>query len=356
MNSADLIILPSPLLKMNILLILVNMYINGNMYQNPLLALRQVCKHIARQISTTAFCMQLYNLSGFGELVLSRSDKNPLSCLKELSLIMNLEKLIKILRENNYINCGYNTTQAFANNDVNKLNCLKRSNLIDNIDSNIIDDASDRGHLEVLDWWKKSGFKLDYGIHVVNSASSNGHVEVLDWWKKFFQEINQAFPYSHIAIDMACKHGHVNSLNWWLDQYKSTDLELKYTKWTMDCACENNHIHILDWWAASGLKMMYSEDSINWAYENGHVDTLRWWIKSGLDLEYNPDVCNGANEDMDKWMGQIKSVAWYRQNRIKLVKLTKPALVIIMTICSYLNCSSLILICLFIFSCLDIFA
>ena len=52
-------------------------------------------------------------------------------------------------------------------------------NILDN--TYFIDNASENGHVNVLDWWKSSGFDLEYSNDAIDYASENGHVNVLDW-------------------------------------------------------------------------------------------------------------------------------------------------------------------------------
>jgi len=36
----------------------------------------------------------------------------------------------------------------------------------------------------VLDWWLGSGLRLLYTERALENASAKGHIEVLEWWKK----------------------------------------------------------------------------------------------------------------------------------------------------------------------------
>ena len=46
-----------------------------------------------------------------------------------------------------------------------------------------MDWASLHGHINVLEWWKKSNLKLKYTKDALNFASHNGRINVLEWWK-----------------------------------------------------------------------------------------------------------------------------------------------------------------------------
>ena len=49
--------------------------------------------------------------------------------------------------------------------------------------NNIIVNASINGHVEILEWFKSSGYNFKYDIDVINYALSEGHVKILDWIK-----------------------------------------------------------------------------------------------------------------------------------------------------------------------------
>ncbi len=49
--------------------------------------------------------------------------------------------------------------------------------------NNIIDNASTYGHVEVLEWFKNSGYKIKYNIRLINWVSIGTHIQVLEWFK-----------------------------------------------------------------------------------------------------------------------------------------------------------------------------
>ena len=48
----------------------------------------------------------------------------------------------------------------------------------------LIDWASENGHVNVLEWFKNSGYEFKYTSNAIDWASENGHVNVLKWFKK----------------------------------------------------------------------------------------------------------------------------------------------------------------------------
>jgi hypothetical protein len=119
--------------------------------------------------------------------------------------------------------------------------------------NDIIFNASKYGHVEILEWYKKSGYKFKYDKNYIYVASKNGHVEVLEWFKK-------------------------------------SGYKFKYYKNSIYVASINNHIQILEWFKNSGYKFKYDESLINRASKYGQVEVLKWFKKSGYKLKYDKKV------------------------------------------------------------------
>src|SRR5437016_6014349 len=51
--------------------------------------------------------------------------------------------------------------------------------------NNLVDWASEYGQLIILDWYKNSGLKFNYGRLPIDCASKNGHIHILEWFKNF---------------------------------------------------------------------------------------------------------------------------------------------------------------------------
>lgn len=74
-----------------------------------------------------------------------------------------------------------------------------------------LENASARGHIHVLKWWKQSGLPLRVG-RVMDLASKSGHTEVLDWWRRS----GIGVKYDHGTLEHASRNGRVDVLSWWL--------------------------------------------------------------------------------------------------------------------------------------------
>ncbi len=49
---------------------------------------------------------------------------------------------------------------------------------------NAINMASEYGHVDVLEWFKNSGFEFRYSELAIKWASEKGHTNILEWFQK----------------------------------------------------------------------------------------------------------------------------------------------------------------------------
>jgi hypothetical protein len=103
--------------------------------------------------------------------------------------------------------------------------------------NNIIVNASRYGHIQVLDWFKNSGYKFKYDEYAINYASRNGHIKVLEWFKNSGYE----FKYDKLAINNASAFGQIQVLEW----FKNSGYAFKYNKH----ALTTNFIKILKFYS-----------------------------------------------------------------------------------------------------------
>lgn len=146
-------------------------------------------------------------------------------------------------------------------------------------DSEPLDEASQKGHIHVLQWWKSSGLSLRYGL-VMDVASASGQLPVLEWWK------NSGLPleYDRHALRSASYRGEVEVLEWW----KRSGLRLIYDKEVLVEATKFNRVEVLEWWKNSGLTVQYLLIEIEAALEDaigGGKEALEWWHGNGVRFD-----------------------------------------------------------------------
>jgi hypothetical protein len=148
---------------------------------------------------------------------------------------------------------------SVENNEIFSFNILNKTDL--NIfviynnrvlyKNNIINNACFYGHVQVLEWFKNSGYEFEYNNYAITYASESGRVNVLEW----FKNSNCKFKYDENAIEHASENGHVQVLEW----FKNSGYKFKYNEWAINCASENGHIQVLEWFKNSGYEFKYNK-------------------------------------------------------------------------------------------------
>lgn len=147
-------------------------------------------------------------------------------------------------------------------------NYLKRSVVI----------ACCNGHINVLEWFKKSDIRIfDFGV-AIDLACENGHIKVLDW----FRRNGYIIEYNGYAINMACRNGHINVLVWFMDY----GLKFIYTKLAIAFACIYGHLAILKFFWRHNIPFKYHRCTIEMTVENGHRHILEWLTKKSYRLNF----------------------------------------------------------------------
>jgi ankyrin repeat protein len=210
----------------------------------------------------------------------------------------NVEILSYLKATNKILKCPeYALFKATARNNINVLEWWKNSGFPLKYTSKLFDTLY--CNTDMLDWWKNSGLELEYSEDVLDYASRYGYIDILDWWLNSGLELK----YSEYALNNASNYDHIDVLEWWFN----SGLPLKYDARALDLASSNGHVDVLEWWKNSGLKLKYTKDSMIWASDNGHINVLEWWKKSGLPLQYSklhysvPFYYVNINEDVLKW-------------------------------------------------------
>ncbi|CCX13520.1 Similar to Uncharacterized protein L696; acc. no. Q5UNV9 [Pyronema omphalodes CBS 100304] len=171
--------------------------------------------------------------------------------------------------------------------------------------------ASRFGQTQVLNWWLQASdpkidddpLPRDYNSEPLDEASRKGHIHVLQWWK------SSGLPLRYgLVMDVASAAGQIQVLEWW----KSSSLPLEYDANALKCASYRGQVGVLEWWKQSGLKLIYDQEILTEATKFNRVEVLEWWKKSGLTVQYLlmdveaalEDAIGGGKEAMEWWTRQ----------------------------------------------------
>ena len=111
-----------------------------------------------------------------------------------------------------------------------------------------------------------------YKNNIIFNASSHGDIEVLEWYKNSGYE----FKYDEWAINYASKYGCIRVLEW----FKNSGYEFKYCKNAIIFASENGNIQVLEWFKNSGYKFKYTRDTFKYICYKRREKVLYWWLKN----------------------------------------------------------------------------
>ncbi|ORZ30116.1 hypothetical protein BCR44DRAFT_38636 [Catenaria anguillulae PL171] len=206
-------------------------------------------------------------------------------------------------------------------------------------------------HLPVLEWLFKhglaSGMQMEDWTISLERASNRGHIDVLDWLAKHIpEETGTALPSTRpiplaLSRDVFSK-GRVDVVEWWL--HKSGWLKHLYDlnhghpyRYACDsrCGCEDLSKAALKVWYDAGQPMDFAA-CIHAASINGRVDVLDWLLRSTSASEQDFVRAWSSNEFPDKTesgnmyaydrgnpdkANHAKSLAWWRANLPNVAKM-----------------------------------
>ncbi|ORY44322.1 hypothetical protein BCR33DRAFT_785022 [Rhizoclosmatium globosum] len=169
-----------------------------------------------------------------------------------------------------------------------------------------IDNASAKGQVELLQWWKESNLSLEYTEKSVLEACRNGHVDVIQWW------LDSGLPIKYkdwLGVDgvmvAAAEGGHVDVMKVW----SGSGLEFNVSDIEIDVASANGHVDVLEWCTGeSKHEFRWSTQALDMASANGYVNVLDWWVASALPLKYTADSMDKAstNGTLGFWSGGFR--------------------------------------------------
>ncbi|KAI8799740.1 hypothetical protein BJ742DRAFT_117156 [Cladochytrium replicatum] len=234
--------------------------------------------------------------------------------------------------------------------------CLQ-SRLLPYIRNSSIDEASSRGDIELLSFWRDTalphlGSLVEFHdraflwtANAVDDASFLGRLDVLKWWKASADSgtlpawgavpiDGRSLPhFGQIAIDDYDARSHrrvlcwsekalnmcsnVEVLNWW---WRESGLELQ---WDLDKVikylCQVGAVDALEFWNRTGL---IKEDQLNEiaaeaissASGGGHVGVLVWWKENGLKVERPEEAMILATKHFME--GNESVLCWLRDDMV----------------------------------------
>ncbi|KAJ4293843.1 hypothetical protein N0V88_005357 [Collariella sp. IMI 366227] len=193
-------------------------------------------------------------------------------------------------------------------------------------DSEALNNASGRGFVHVLEWWRRSGLPLKYDETAFEMASSKGHVHVLEWWREASMQDPAVVLKPGRSLLAAAQWGQVAVMRWWEEsgipvghqdavckmasrwgQVKVLDLwrqlrgddKLQFDNQILIDATYHAHVPVLDWWrkyahgelpgmgGRKGHRVEYKTMDVEEALEDSLGDQTRvrkWWAENGLNL------------------------------------------------------------------------
>lgn len=113
--------------------------------------------------------------------------------------------------------------------------------------------ATQNGHTEVVRWWLHSGIAFGNEDAVAKLASTHGHVEILQVWH---EAKGNKMIFDNQVLVGATKNGNVNVLEWWKQsglkvEYKTCDVEE-----ALEDGDEGERgMEVRRWWARNGLNL-----------------------------------------------------------------------------------------------------
>ncbi|KAI9366780.1 hypothetical protein DFJ73DRAFT_805461 [Zopfochytrium polystomum] len=141
--------------------------------------------------------------------------------------------------------------------------------------------AQSCGQVDVLEWWRTSGFMVWTWSSGLRSASEDGHVSVLEWWKS----LGMPLMWDAVScVNVAARSGRVEVLEWW----RTSGIPVNWTDTAvLSYASENGHLTVLEWWKRHEF-LSPRKDVVQSGIENalrcGSVPALEFW------REYAPDA------------------------------------------------------------------
>jgi hypothetical protein len=122
--------------------------------------------------------------------------------------------------------------------------------------------------------------KVLYMNFIVYNASSHGHVQVLEWFKNSGYEFIDCLE----GIEIAASYGNINVLEWFKNYNIQNFDNLKNIIHTIS---HSGSINTIEWFVKSGFKIPYDKNCSYYASTYANIKLLEWFKNNGYPLKYD---------------------------------------------------------------------
>ncbi|SPQ26952.1 d08e0e59-b02f-456f-ad8e-47012a5da078 [Thermothielavioides terrestris] len=193
-------------------------------------------------------------------------------------------------------------------------------------DAEALNNASGRGFVAVLEWWRRSGLPLKYDEQAFEMASAKGHVHVLEWWREAGLQDPSIVLKPGRSLLAAAQWGQLAVIRWW----EESGIPVGHQDAVCKMASRWGQVKVLDLWRQlrGDDKLQFDNQILIEATYHAHIPVLEWWRKyahgelpgmngrKGNSVEYKTMDVEEALEDS---LGdQTKVRRWWAENGLNL--------------------------------------
>lgn len=113
--------------------------------------------------------------------------------------------------------------------------------------------ATQNGHTEVVRWWVQSGIAFPHEESVAKLASTHGHVDILQLWHEMK---GSKMIFDNQVLVGATKNGNVDVLEWWKRSGLKVEFKTCDVEEALEDGYEGERgMEVKRWWAMNGLNL-----------------------------------------------------------------------------------------------------
>ncbi|QDZ23928.1 hypothetical protein HOP50_11g64660 [Chloropicon primus] len=157
--------------------------------------------------------------------------------------------------------------------------------------------AAAGGHVDVLDWLRSEGCKLDESAYA--GASCGGQLEVLQW----LRSQNPPCPWNENACSYSAYEGHLHNLQW----LRSQDPPCPWNESTCAFAATGGRLGALQWLRSQDPPCPWDAKTCQHAAGGGELGVLKWARSQDPPCPWDVTTCSGA-----AWGGHLDVLKWLR--------------------------------------------